>query len=88
VHNKGRREVNVRPDRERKGKNGMSNRSNEIDLFEAVDLTGLSEDLLGRLIEQGKLRARRADGTVYFDRAELGGLVERQRDELRSESAE
>ena len=66
----------------------MSNRSNEIDLFEAVDLTGLSEDLLGRLIEQGKLRARRADGTVYFDRAELGGLVERQRDELRSESAE
>ncbi|MGO9639890.1 MAG: hypothetical protein ACLP1Y_01110 [Candidatus Acidiferrales bacterium] len=65
----------------------MSKRSEEIDLFEAVDLTDLSEELLGRLVEQGKVKARRADGTIYFLREEVEELIDRQRDELRSESA-
>jgi hypothetical protein len=57
--------------------------SEVVDLFEAMRMLDVPEEVLGRLAEQGKLKSRRADGTVYFLRAEieaLSALVDEQPD--------
>lgn len=63
----------------------MINRGSEVDLSEAIDMTDLSEEDLGRLAEAGKLKARRANGAVYFLREEIEALIDRQIEEVRSE---
>jgi len=65
----------------------MSNRGNEVDLHEAMDMLDVPEEVLGRMAEEGKVKSRHADGTLYFLREEIEALVNRQHDELRSESA-
>ncbi len=59
-------------------------RDDEIELWDAADELDLPEDALGRMIEQGKLKSRRADGTVYVLYEEIEQLIERQREEFRS----
>jgi hypothetical protein len=41
-------------------------RKNEVNLLEAVEVLEVSEEILGKLAEQGNLKVRRADGTIYF----------------------
>ena len=66
----------------------MINRRSEVDLSKAIDMTNLSEEVLGKLTEWGKLKSRRADGTVYFLRDEIEALVAKQAGEARSKAAE
>lgn len=54
----------------------------EVDVLEAADLLDLPPEIVGKLVEQENLRCRRADGTVYFLRAQIEALSHRQLDEL------
>ena len=56
----------------------------EVDLFEAMSMADVPEEVLGKLAEEGKLKSRRADGTIYFLREQIEALVERQVEEARS----
>jgi hypothetical protein len=58
---------------------------NEVDFREALELLDVPEEILGKLAEEGKLKSRRADGTIYFLRDEVEALVNRQAEEIRSE---
>ena len=58
---------------------------NEVDFKQAMDLLDVPEEILGKLAEEGKLKARRADDTIYFLRDEIDALVNRQTEEVRSE---
>jgi hypothetical protein len=58
---------------------------NEVDFRQAMDLLDVPEEILGKLAEEGKLKSRRADGTIYFLRDEVDALVNRQAEEVRSE---
>jgi len=58
---------------------------NEVDLLEAENMSDTPADVLGRLAEEGKLKSRRADGTVYFLREEIEALIDLQIEEVRSE---
>jgi hypothetical protein len=60
---------------------------NEIEIIEALRLTELEEETLLKLAEAGELKARRAGGTVYFERECLERLVERMIENARSEVA-
>lgn len=57
----------------------------EVDLLQAMFMLDVPEEVLGKLAEEGKLKARRADGTIYFLREEIEELVDRQIEEARSE---
>lgn len=57
----------------------------EVDLFEAMSMADVPEEVLGKLAEEGTLKSRRADGTIYFLREQIEELVERQVDEARSD---
>jgi hypothetical protein len=39
---------------------------NEMDLLEVIHMLDVPEEVLGKLAEEGKLKSRRADGTIYF----------------------
>ena len=54
-------------------------RRNEVDLDEAIDMTGLDAEFLMRLAEEGKLKTRRDRGflEVYFVREEIDRLIDR-----------
>jgi hypothetical protein len=41
-------------------------RKNEVDLFEAMDMWDVPEEVLVKMADEGKLKSRRADGTIYF----------------------
>jgi hypothetical protein len=56
----------------------------EVDLFEAMSMADVPEEVLGKLTKQGKLKSRSADGTIYFLREQIEELVEQQADEARS----
>ncbi len=60
--------------------------SEVVDLFEAMRLLDVPEEVLGRLAQQGKLKSRHADGTIYFLRDEIEALVGRQLEELTGEA--
>ena len=62
-------------------------RRNEVEILEAIDMTDLEEETLLKLAEEGKLTARRAGGTVYFERECLERLVERMIADARGEVA-
>lgn len=64
----------------------MTRSRDEVDLSEAIDMTDLSEEALGKLSEWGKLKSRRADGTVYFVREEIEALIDLSIDEVRSKA--
>lgn len=51
---------------------------------EALDMLDVSEEVLGRLAEEGKVKSRRADGTIYFLREEIEKLVDLQIEEVRA----
>jgi hypothetical protein len=71
--------------RNRTEKNGVNDPTKiEVDFFEAMSMTDVPEEILGKLAEEGKLKSRRADGTIYFLREQIEELVERQADEARS----
>ena len=55
-----------------------------VDLQEALRMLEIPEEVLGRMIEQGKLKARPADGTIYFLREEIEKIAARQAEEVRS----
>jgi hypothetical protein len=57
---------------------------NEVDFREALELLDVPEEILGKLAEEGKLKSRRADSTIYFLREQIEELIERQSDEARS----
>jgi hypothetical protein len=57
----------------------------EVDFKQAMALLDVPEEILGKLAEEGKLKSRRADGTIYFLRDEVDALINRQTDEVRSE---
>jgi hypothetical protein len=57
-------------------------RQEEVDVLEAADLLDLPPDTVGKLVEQEKLKSRRADGTVYFLRTQIEELGRRQLEEL------
>jgi hypothetical protein len=59
-------------------------RRKEVDLLEAMDMLDVDEEVLGRLAEEGKVKSRRADGTIYFRRKDIEELVDRQIEEVRS----
>ena len=63
----------------------MSNARNEVDFFEAMRLLDVPEEVLGKLVEEGKLKSRRADGAIYFVREQIEELIGRQIQEVRSE---
>jgi len=66
----------------------MSNfRNDEVDLLEAMAMLAVAEEVLGRLVEEGQIKSRRADGTIYFLREEIMGLIDRQIEEVRSKVA-
>jgi hypothetical protein len=62
----------------------MINSRNEVDLAEAVDMLDVSEEVLGKLAEEGKLKSRRADGTIYFLREQIDEIIDREIEEERS----
>jgi Helix-turn-helix domain len=62
-------------------------RRNEVELFEAIEMTDLEEETLLRLAEAGELKARRAGGTVYFEREEIDALIDRMVADAREEIA-
>jgi hypothetical protein len=64
----------------------MSNVRDEVDLFEAITMLDVPQEVLGKMAEEGKLKSRRADGTVYFLRAEIKSLIDRQVEESRAEA--
>src|ERR1700719_3704774 len=70
--------------RDRTEEDCMINSKTAVDLFEAMDMLDVTEDVLGKLAEEGKLKSRRADGTVYFLREEIEQIIDRQIDEVRS----
>jgi hypothetical protein len=53
-------------------------RPEEIELWDAADELDVPEEVLGRLIEEGKLKCRRADGRVYVLKGEIDKIVDRQ----------
>lgn len=57
---------------------------NEVDLFQAMDMLEVPEEVLGKLAEEGKLKSRRADSTLYFLREEIEQLIDQQIEEVRS----
>jgi len=59
-------------------------RRNEVDLLEAMDMLDVPEEVLGKLAEEGKLKSRRADGTLHFVREEIEQLIDQQIEEVRS----
>ena len=61
-------------------------RRDEVDLLEAMDMLDVPEEFLGKMAEEGKLKSRRANGTVYFLLEEIEQLIDRQIDEVRSQS--
>ena len=66
-------------------------RKNEVDVFEALELLGddVSQEVLGRLAEQGIIRSRlAADGNVYFLREDIEKVVDRQIAEARRAAAD
>jgi len=62
----------------------MTNSRFEVDLLQAMFMVDVPEEVLGKLAEEGKLKSRRADGTIYFLREEIEELVDRQAEEARS----
>jgi hypothetical protein len=60
-------------------------RDDEVELWDAADELDVPEEVLGKMAEEGKLKSRRADGTIYFLREQIEELVDRQIQELRSE---
>jgi hypothetical protein len=62
----------------------MTNSRFEVDLIQAMFMLDVPEEFLGKLAEEGKLKSRRANGTIYFLREEIEELVDRQADEARS----
>jgi len=65
----------------------MSNSRIEVDLLEAMDMLDVPQEVLGKLADEGKLKARRADDTIYFLREEIEALIDRQVEQSRSETA-
>ncbi|MGB2643438.1 MAG: hypothetical protein WBF09_08920 [Candidatus Acidiferrum sp.] len=59
-------------------------RDNEIELRDAAEAADLPEEVVGRMAEEGKLKSRPADGTIYFVREEIEQLIARQIEEIRS----
>jgi len=55
----------------------------EVDLFEAMSMADVPEEVLGKLAEQGKLKSRSADGTIYFLREQIEELIALQVEEAR-----
>jgi len=55
----------------------------EVNLLEAMDMTDMTEDELGRLAEEGNLKVRRVGANIYFDVESVEQLVERTVDEAR-----
>jgi hypothetical protein len=55
----------------------------DVDLFEAMSMADVPEEVLGKLAEQGKLKSRSADGTIYFLREQIEELIARQVEEAR-----
>jgi hypothetical protein len=64
----------------------MSNSRSEVDLFETMGLLELPEEVLGKLAEEGKLKSRRSDATIFFLREEIDALIDRQIQEARAET--
>jgi hypothetical protein len=62
----------------------MRSLRHEVDLLEAMDMLDVSEEFLGKMAEEGKLKSRRADGTIYFVREEIDDLIDRQIEEVRA----
>jgi hypothetical protein len=62
----------------------MINSRIEVDLLEAMDMLDVTEEVLGRMAEEGRLKSRSADGAIYFLREEIDALIDRQIDEVRS----
>jgi hypothetical protein len=58
--------------------------TNEVDLREALSILDVPEEVLGKLAEEGKIKSRTADGTVYFLREQIEQLLARQIEEVRS----
>lgn len=56
----------------------MSNLRNEVDLFEAIDMWMCQRKFWETWLREGKLKSRRADGTIYFLREEsMRSLIDR-----------
>jgi hypothetical protein len=55
----------------------------EVDLLEAMDMMDSPEEFFGKMVEAGKLKARRADGTIYFLLEEIEDLIDRQIEAVR-----
>jgi hypothetical protein len=55
-----------------------------VELWEALDMLDVEEEVLGRLAEAGKVKSRRADGTIYFLREEIDQIIDREIEVVRS----
>jgi hypothetical protein len=56
-------------------------RENEVDLLDAMDMLEVPEEVLGKMAEEGRLKSRRADGTIYFLLEEIDALIDREIEE-------
>jgi hypothetical protein len=63
-------------------------RENEVELWEALDMLDVDEEVLGRLAEAGKVKSRRADSTIYFLREEIEQIIDREIEVIRSGECE
>jgi hypothetical protein len=63
-------------------------RKNEVDLFEAMDMLDVPEEVLVRLAEEGKVKSRRADSTIYFLLEEIEQIIDREIEVVRSGECE
>jgi len=59
-------------------------RDDEIELWDAADELGVSEESIWQMIEKGTLKCRRAEGTIYLLTEQIDDLVDRQIEEVRS----
>jgi hypothetical protein len=59
---------------------------NEVDLLEAMDMLDVPEEVLVKLAEEGKLKSRRASGTIYFLRVEIDEIIDRKIEEAWSKA--
>lgn len=60
----------------------------EVDLVEAAQMLDLPEEIVGRLAEDGTLKSRRCDDTMYFLRSSVETFIDRQIKEARSAAAD
>ncbi len=64
-------------------------RQTEVNVLQAIEMLDVTEEVLGRLAEEGKIKSRRAaDGCLYFVREDVEKVIRREIEAARSQAAD